>query len=234
MKKCKKILIISIIMLVASIILGNVFNAISFEFGKYIAMALLYISIGTGALSLIGYFVTKKNDDEKVPSWIIIIIGIIIAIVVANGISKIIEYNQKEKDKYNISQNSQNNPSSPSNQTNQGNQNSLNEITNMAITCASDVSKQLVSFLGEEITEIRYTKYNGETIILIAVKSGTKQTVNAYTGTSYWGSDATANVDESRYTSNTEKETIKIAKKIRELWENSTELDTNKILDKVN
>lgn len=228
MKICKKILLISVIIFVASIILGNVFNSISFEFGKYIAMALLYISIGSGALSLIGYFVTKKNDDEKVPTWIIVIIGIIIAIVGANGISKIIEYNQKEKDKYNISQNSQSNPSSPSNQT------SSNEITNMAITCATDVKKQLVSFLGEEITELRYAKYNGETIILIAVKSGTKQTVNAYTGTSYWGSDATADVDESSYTSNAEKETIKIAKKIRELWGNSTELDTNKILDKVN
>lgn len=103
MNNLKKILLISVILFIISIILGNVFSAVGFEIGRYIAMALLYISIPTIIVSLIGYMVVKKGKDEKVPTWIIVIIGIIIAVVIANTISSIIEYNQDKKIEYNKS-----------------------------------------------------------------------------------------------------------------------------------
>lgn len=96
----KKLLLISVCALILSIILGNIFNAINFQIGKYISMGILYVSIGTGIISLIGYFFIKKDETEKMPIWITVLIGIIIALVVANTVSSIFDYSQKQKTEY--------------------------------------------------------------------------------------------------------------------------------------
>ena len=101
MQKWKKILLISVIALVASMILGNIFNSIGFEIGRYLAMAILYISAGSGAISLIGYFISKKGDNEKVPTWIIAIVGIIVAIIIANLVASAIESAQNKREEMN-------------------------------------------------------------------------------------------------------------------------------------
>ena len=106
MNVCKKILLISVIAFVVSIILGNVFNILNFYIGKYIAMAILYIAVGIGITTLIGYFITKRNSSEKMPMWITALIGIIIAIVLMNTITSVIEYNREERDKVNIAEES--------------------------------------------------------------------------------------------------------------------------------
>ena len=43
-----------------------------------------------------------KENNKKVPTWITVLIGIIIAIVVANGISAFIEQQDRQKMERNI------------------------------------------------------------------------------------------------------------------------------------
>lgn len=101
MQKWKTILLVSVIGFIASIVLGNIFNSTEFETGRYIAMAVLYISAGTGIISLIGYFISKKGDTEQVPTWIIILVGIIIAVIIANLIASAIESAQDKRETIN-------------------------------------------------------------------------------------------------------------------------------------
>ena len=101
-KRWEKILIFSVIGFTASIMLGNVFNAIDFDIGKYLAMILLCISSGSGIISLIGYFISKKGNTDKVPTWIIVIVGIIIAVVIANIISKAIDTSRMRTEELNM------------------------------------------------------------------------------------------------------------------------------------
>lgn len=97
----EKILLFSVIGFIASIILGNVFNSIDFDIGKCIAMIILCVSSGSGIISLIGYFISKKGNTDKVPTWIIVIVGIIIAVAIANIISKTIETSQTRTEELN-------------------------------------------------------------------------------------------------------------------------------------
>ena len=113
----EKILLFSVIGFIASIILGNVFNSIDFDIGKCIAMIILCVSSGSGIISLIGYFISKKGNTDKVPTWIIVIVGIIIAVAIANIISKTIETSQtrteelnKQKVTENLRYNTERNP----------------------------------------------------------------------------------------------------------------------------
>ena len=113
----EKILLFSVIGFIASIILGNVFNSIDFDIGKCIAMIILCVSSGSGIISLIGYFISKKGNTDKVPAWIIVIVGIIIAVAIANIISKTIETSQtrteelnKQKVTENLRYNTERNP----------------------------------------------------------------------------------------------------------------------------
>ena len=113
----EKILLFSVIGFIASIILGNVFNSIDFAIGKCIAMIILCVSSGSGIISLIGYFISKKGNTDKVPTWIIVIVGIIIAVAIANIISKTIETSQtrteelnKQKVTENLRYNTERNP----------------------------------------------------------------------------------------------------------------------------
>ena len=68
-------------------------------------------------ISLIGYFISKKGNTDKVPTWIIVIVGIIIAVAIANIISKTIETSQtrteelnKQKVTENLRYNTERNP----------------------------------------------------------------------------------------------------------------------------
>ena len=99
MEKWKKILKVSVIVLICTIIMGNVFGAVDSSIGVFVAEIVLYISIASSLISLLLYLISK-NNKEKMSTWVIIICGIIIAIVVSNIISKIIEeIDQKEIDK---------------------------------------------------------------------------------------------------------------------------------------
>ena len=63
------------------------------------------------------YLCNKKGNTDKVPTWIIVIVGIIIAVAIANIISKTIETSQtrteelnKQKVTENLRYNTERNP----------------------------------------------------------------------------------------------------------------------------
>ncbi len=109
----------------------------------------------------------------------------------------------------------------------------INDITNMAITCAEDTNEnRIISLFGnndETIQKIKYTEDNGTVIILIKT---TKETIYGYKNTTFYGTDGTADISTSGRTSE-EVEMIKKGKQIRQWWNNGTELDTNKIVNKL-
>lgn len=167
----------------------------------------------------------NKSGKSKLGRFIIIVLGIAIALIIANIIKGINESNMNQKVDYYTNQASQ--------------QNDIEPLTDYATICAKDVkNNKIMSFLGndEQISEIRYVKKsNGENMILIAVKNKNgEQTIYAYINTMYYGSDITADVDERYYTKSDEQELVKKAREIRQAWNNSTSLNTNKILENLN
>lgn len=227
MKVCKKILLISVIAFILSIILGNIFNGIDFEIGRYISMGILYVSIASGVCSLIGYIITRKNENEKMPTWILVIMGIVIALVVANVASEVIRYKQNKNLDYYKEDVSKELP------------NSSKTLIDMAVECASDTINNRIlnlSILGdnekETIDEIRYLKNNNIDIILIKTKKNRDSMIYCYTNKKFTGSDSLADMSLTGKTSD-EQNKIRNAKEIRDLWKNAMTLDTKKVLEKL-
>lgn len=69
-------------------------------------------------------------------------------------------------------------------------------------------------------------------MLLIQLLSEQLYTISAYKNTTFYGTDLTADISTIGKT-NEEKDSIKKAKEIRQLWSEGTELDTDKILNKI-
>jgi hypothetical protein len=107
-----------------------------------------------------------------------------------------------------------------------------------AVTCAQDTLDNRIIDMSfgngqkEEISTIKYVVEDNKTIILIQTKLKTETTIYAYKETTFYGTDATADVTTTGRTSE-EIQMIKKGKEIRQWWSNGTEMDTSKILNKI-
>lgn len=159
----------------------------------------------------------KANNEKKgmvTAGLVCTIIGLVIAVIVSGATFGTLINNSKQDVISGVS--SANN----------------NNIINMAVTCAQDTKDNRIIKLfskNEEIQNIKYITDSGATIILIQT---TQKTIYAYKNTTFYGTDGTADVSTSGRTSE-ELEMIKKGKDIRQWWSKGTELDTDKILNKL-
>lgn len=160
----------------------------------------------------------KANNEKKgmvTAGLVCTIIGLVIAVIVSGATFGTLINNSKKEVISGVSSTNNN-----------------DNITNMAVTCAQDTKDNRIIKLfskNEEIQNIKYITDNGTTIILIQT---TQKTIYAYKNTTFYGTDGTADVSTSGRTSE-ELEMIKKGKEIRQWWSKGTELNTDKILNKL-
>ena len=88
-----------IVIFIIGIVLGNIFGRLDNEVGIVFSKGLLYSSGGMGILLLIIDFIMSIKLNKKMPVWMLIILGIIIATIIINGITAWIAYDNRQKEK---------------------------------------------------------------------------------------------------------------------------------------
>lgn len=161
----------------------------------------------------------KANNEKKgmvTAGLVCTIIGLVIAVIVSGATFGTLINNSKQDVISGVSS-----------------ANNNDNILNMAVTCAQDTKdNRILDLFGttnEKVQAVKYTEDNGTIIILVQT---TQKTIYAYKNTTFYGTDGTADVSTSGRTSE-ELEMIKKGKEIRQWWSKGTELNTDKILNKV-
>lgn len=97
MKKWKMFFAISVVLTIIFMVLCGVFNTDNTQQIWQIMKALFAVSLVVTIISFIGYIVASIKNKEKTPTWLIIIIVLIVVFAVMWGVSTIMDLRTYQK-----------------------------------------------------------------------------------------------------------------------------------------
>ena len=103
LQKCVKALMISLIVLILGFVIMSTINkTVNTEIIKQINSIILYLLVGINVVILAMCTVISIKNKEKLPFWISILQGLLIAVVVMTIITQIINGNRHQKEIDNV------------------------------------------------------------------------------------------------------------------------------------